>query len=75
MPQALDALRLAARCLYLRQLLSDAAKRELTAQAPAVSGFLSGEIWLVCVTILCFKYMPSLPSAGTQPLVDTQGAH
>ena len=40
MPQTLHALRVAARCLYLRQLLSEAAKAELESQIPAVSGLL-----------------------------------
>lgn len=40
MPQTLNALRTAARCLYLRQLLSEAAKAEMAAQTPAVSGLL-----------------------------------
>lgn len=41
MPQTLNALRIAARCLYLRQLLSGAAKAELSTLAPAASGLLS----------------------------------
>ena len=40
MPQTLNALRIAARGLYLRQLLSEAAKAELATQIPAVSGLL-----------------------------------
>lgn len=49
MPQTLDALRIAARCLYLRQLLSEAAKAELHTQAPAVSGLMSaGESPAAC---------------------------
>jgi len=43
MQQALQAVRMAARCLYLRLLLSDAAKTEFAAHAPAVAGFFSGD--------------------------------
>ncbi|KAL0028311.1 hypothetical protein WJX79_009350 [Trebouxia sp. C0005] len=42
MQQALQAVRTAARCLYLRLLLSDAAKTEFAAHAPVVAGFFSG---------------------------------
>jgi hypothetical protein len=43
MQQALQAVRMATRCLYLRLLLSDAAKTEFAAHAPAVAGFFSGD--------------------------------
>lgn len=43
MQQALQAVRISARCLYLRLLLSGAAKTEFAAHAPAVAGLFLGD--------------------------------
>lgn len=53
--QTLNACRIAARCLFFRQLLSKAAQAELEAQVPAVSGALAGTcsvfLWRWCIVL------------------------
>ena len=44
MQQALNACRIAARCVFFRQLLSRAAQAELTAQLPQTAGYLAGNV-------------------------------
>ena len=68
MPQTLNALRIAARCLYLRQLLSETAKAELSTLAPAASGLLShGKQHVDPHPSLCKLHAPPPPLSPPPP--------
>lgn len=54
--QALNACRIAARCVYFRQLLSAAAQAELAMQLPEVSGHLAGD-FARPANVLCYVRM------------------